>query len=53
VCGLPLDEKAAQQVVKRDLDRSRADQVMDRLIQDEEFRAMLGRKLKDLTASSP
>lgn len=36
-------------MVKRDLDRSRADQVMDRLIQDEEFRAMLERKLRELS----
>lgn len=48
VCGLPLDETAAQEVVKRDLDRSRADQVMDRLIQDKEFRDLLQRKLRDL-----
>jgi len=53
VCGLPLDETAAQEVVKRDLDRSRADQVMDRLIQDEEFRALLERKLRNLSTSGP
>jgi integrase len=50
-CGAPLDEQTAREIVQRDLDRSRADQIMDGLIQDHEFRAVLERKLKELSGA--
>jgi site-specific recombinase XerD len=50
-CGAPLDEQTAREIVQRDLDRSRADQIMDSLIQDQEFRAVLERKLKELSGA--
>jgi predicted nucleic acid-binding Zn ribbon protein len=50
-CGAPLDEQTAREIVQRDLDRSRADQIMDNLIQDQEFRAVLERKLKELSGA--
>ena len=43
-----LDERRAQQVVAQETERSEADRIMDRLIQDQEFRALLERKLKEL-----
>lgn len=53
LCGLPLDPEAAQSALKRDLERSRADDAMDRLIQDKEFREMLKRKLSDISLRKP
>ncbi len=50
-CGAVLEQRTAREMIKRDLDRSRADQVMDRLIQDKEFRELLQRKLHDLDAA--
>jgi site-specific recombinase XerD len=46
-CGAPLDEQTAREILQRDLDRSRADQIMDGLIQDQEFRALLEKKLRE------
>ena len=49
-CGIVLDEKAAQELVKSTLERRQADQIMDRLIQHIEFPDMLKRKLEELAA---
>jgi site-specific recombinase XerD len=48
LCGLPLDGAVAQAALKQNLDRQQADGIMDQLIQDEEFRAMVDRKLREL-----
>jgi len=50
-CGTVLDEKTARELVKSTLERKQADEIMDRLIQDSEFRDMLKRKLEEITAS--
>ena len=42
-----LDEKAAEDMIKRNLERDKADGIMDRLIQDSEFRTMFERKLQE------
>jgi len=47
-CGTVLDEETARKIVQRDLEHSRADEIMDRLIQDKEFREFVDRKLKKL-----
>lgn len=47
-CGSVLDESVAGEIIQRDLERSQADGIMDRLVQDPEFRAMLERKLAEL-----
>jgi len=49
-CGNVLDERRAHQIVARETERSEADRIMDRLIQDQEFRDVLERKLKDLAS---
>jgi len=48
LCGLPLDEKAVQQALKINLERTRADGIMNKLIQHKEFRQFLEKKLKEL-----
>ncbi len=47
-CGSVLDEQAARELLHRDLERKQADDIMDRLVQDDEFRAMIDRKLKEM-----
>ncbi len=51
-CGSILDERTAHEVMQRHLDRSRADEIMDKLLGDPEFRALLDRKLRDLAGPS-
>jgi site-specific recombinase XerD len=51
-CGLPLDEDAKVEVMKKDMERKEADGVLDKLIEDREFRELLLRKIGQL-ASSP
>ncbi len=48
-CGLPLDEEAAVQMLKADFERKRADQTFDKLVEDEEFKEMLLRKVRELS----
>jgi len=50
-CGMVLDAKAARDLMKSNLERNRADGIMDRLLQDSEFRAVLERKLQKLNAA--
>jgi len=45
VCGLPLDDKIADQIVINELKRRQADEVLDRLMKDNEFREFLKRKI--------
>lgn len=47
-CGMVLDEKAARDLMKSNMERSQADTIMDKLLQDSEFRMMLERKLKEI-----
>jgi len=47
-CGTVLDEETARDLVKKNLERNHADEIMDTLIQDQEFRDMLKRKLEEL-----
>ena len=51
LCGLPLDEKAATAELQRTLDRRSADRTLDSLLDDEEFRALLERKLEALAVT--
>jgi len=44
-----LDEKTANDLMKNSMEHARADEIMDKLIQDSEFRAMLEHKLEKLT----
>lgn len=51
-CGTVLDEKTARDLMKTNLEHGRADEIMDKLLQDSEFRSILGRKLEELNAAS-
>jgi len=48
-CGMILDEKTANDLMKNSMEHACADEIMDKLIQDSEFRAMLEHKLEKLT----
>ena len=50
-CGTILDEKTASEIIKKNLGRNKADQIMDSLIQDAEFRTLLERKVRELANS--
>jgi len=47
-CWLPLDVETAMEEMKHKEERSKADKVMDRLLEDNEFKEMFMKKLKDL-----
>ena len=51
-CGIVLDEQTARELLKSTLDPKQADEIMERLIQDIEFRDMRKWKLEDLSASA-
>lgn len=46
--GMVLCDKAARDLMKSNLERTRADKITDMLLQDSEFRVILGRKLEEL-----
>ena len=45
-CGLPLDEETRNEVLRKGLGRKEADDIMDRLLEDQEFREMFVRKVE-------
>lgn len=45
-CGMPLDEEARNEVIKEWLERKKADDILDRLLEDEEFREFFIKKLE-------
>jgi predicted amidophosphoribosyltransferase len=47
-CGLPLDEETARKIIDQETTRSRADRMMDILMQDEEIFEMIKRKKQEL-----
>lgn len=47
-CGLPLDEATKAAVMKKDIERKQADGVLDKLIEDREFRELLLRKISQM-----
>ncbi|MHC4259404.1 MAG: hypothetical protein ACYSTF_03170 [Planctomycetota bacterium] len=47
-CGIVLDEKAANELMKRNLEHSQADTIMDKLLLDSEFGTILQQKLEKL-----
>jgi ribosomal protein L40E len=49
-CGVVIDEKTASSIIRENVNRKKADEVMDRFIQDQGFRAMLERKLQEVAA---
>jgi len=51
-CGMPLDQKVISEILQRDAERSEADKILDGLLQDEEFREMLTKKILERKAST-
>lgn len=51
-CGIILNEKTAREIIKSNMERNKADEIMDRLLQDQELKAMLKRKLEELNKSN-
>jgi ribosomal protein L37E len=47
-CGMPLDQAVISDIVQKDLERREADKVLDGLLQDDEFREVLVRKISNL-----
>ena len=47
-CGMPLDEKSMIKLVERDMQRKRADEKLDELVQEPEFREIFLRKIEKL-----
>jgi site-specific recombinase XerD/ribosomal protein L40E len=47
-CGMALDEKTAIEILQQDFERQKADQVMDKLIQNPEFKEMFLSKIKEI-----
>lgn len=45
ICGLPLDKKEAERILKADTDRQRADKIMNQLIEDPEILELIKKKL--------
>lgn len=45
---MPLNEKTIANLLQTGLERKKTDDIMDELIRDEEFRAMLLKKLMNL-----
>lgn len=48
ICGTPLTEQAATDLVTTELERKEADSILDRLLQDAEFKEMLDKKVRSL-----
>ena len=51
-CGLPLDEETRNEVLRKGLGRKEADDIMDRLLEDQEFREMFVRKIAFMKETS-
>ncbi|MFB0515991.1 MAG: hypothetical protein ACETWG_05230 [Candidatus Neomarinimicrobiota bacterium] len=48
-CGMILDEKKAEEIMKQQMERQQAEDFMGRLVQDEEFQAIVDRKLREMS----
>lgn len=47
LCGIPLNQEEAERILKADVDRTRADEIMNNLIKDPEILELIKKKLKD------
>jgi integrase/recombinase XerD len=48
MCGFPLDEKTRTEVIQKTIERKDADDIMDRLLEDQEFREVFLKKVEML-----
>lgn len=51
-CGMPLDEESRTDVLKKGLERKTADDIMDGLLEDSEFREIFLRKIEMIKSKS-
>ncbi len=49
LCGAPLSEEAAIEVIQRENERTRMDRLMERLMEDQEFRDFMTMKIRRLS----
>lgn len=47
-CGMPLDKESEAEVIRKGMERKEADETMDQLLEDQEFREVLLRKVEGL-----
>lgn len=47
ICGLPLDKEEAEKVIKADVERNQADEIMNKLIKDPEILELIKKKLSN------
>jgi integrase/ribosomal protein L37E len=52
-CGFPLDEETRAEVIRKSIERKEANNIMDRLLEDQEFREMFLRKVEMMRFSEP
>jgi integrase/recombinase XerD len=52
-CGMVLDQETADLLIKKDLERQTADEILDTLLNDKEFKEILIRKAKVLDTRKP
>lgn len=45
ICGLPLDKEEAEKILRADVERSQADEIMDKLIKDPEVLELIKKKI--------
>jgi len=51
-CGMPLDQNVVSEIMQRDADRNEADELMDRLLKDQEFKEIFLRKIQMASATT-
>jgi site-specific recombinase XerD len=51
ICGFPLNEKEAQEILKKETERSVADEVMNKLMDDEEILSLIKKKASLIKSS--
>ncbi len=47
-CGMVLDEKTMVEIVEKNMERRKADEILDKLIQNEDFKEMFLNKIKEV-----
>lgn len=50
-CGMPLDQAVVSEILHRDMERKEADRMLDKLLEDQEFRDMFLRKIENIADS--
>lgn len=47
-CGMPLEKETIVEIIEKDLERKDADQILDKLLQDDEFKQVFISKMKGM-----